>query len=467
MAEGLDQAISLVGSRVALVAGPGLDGAFLDRVRQIVHSKDPFRLLVSAMTDTGLRSVPSLACAVTERGGVRVLVRGTAKVLVKTSGGTSETVSAKGVSTWHEQPFTEVEELVLVTANGPGATTSLVLFLDAAAQRLALQRVADRRRAPAEAATAAPPLSPVVDPAGHSDGTLAALQEPPAPPVPVRPPPPAPPVVAPPDEDGLDLDFGHLVEDTRYRGVEAAAIRPQPEDDPSMEIPVIRPAELDPPTVPVPSGGWPSNEPVPSFGSSNDADDDDGNTISLAELRMAVADSEPTNAVPTVIGQRPATGPSVHASFCPSGHSNPPQAERCRVCEQPIDDLAISVVSRPVLGRLRFDDGLVVDLDRPVLLGRKPTYRPGQAESVDPPRLITLADPDQSLSRLHAEVLIDGWQVSVVDRDSTNGTTVTVPGGRPVDLQPNEPMPVVPGTRIELGDSAACTFEEAVVAALR
>ena len=147
----------------------------------------------------------------------------------------------------------------------------------------------------------------------------------------------------------------------------------------------------------------------------------------------------------------------IQAVHCPAGHPNPPYGERCRRCSNPIDDRAVTLITRPCLGELRFTDGTVVRLDQPVVLGRKPPAEP--TVGGEPARSVRLDDPDTVLSRTHVEVRLVDWQVLIVDRDSMNHTFVEVPGHAPVQLRPAEPFPILLGSIVSLGDAVRCTYE--------
>lgn len=120
-------------------------------------------------------------------------------------------------------------------------------------------------------------------------------------------------------------------------------------------------------------------------------------------------------------------------------------------------DRTISTIVRPSLGRLRFDTGGAIELDRPALLGRKPP----DDQLVNGERAVAVAipDPEHALSRLHLEVRLEGWAVVVVDRRSTNASIVTLPDAPPARLAPDEPRTIVPGTTIRLGDVVTLTYE--------
>jgi hypothetical protein len=72
---------------------------------------------------------------------------------------------------------------------------------------------------------------------------------------------------------------------------------------------------------------------------------------------------------------------------------------------------------------------------------------------------VAVSDPDKSLSRLHLEIRLEEWQVLVVDRQSSNGTVVELPGQGPVQIRPDEPCLIVPDTRVRLGDTASFVYE--------
>ena len=149
--------------------------------------------------------------------------------------------------------------------------------------------------------------------------------------------------------------------------------------------------------------------------------------------------------------------PRVQAVLCPAGHPNPTHADGCRTCGQLVTDRSVHVVPRPSLGRLIFEDGAQVELDRHIVLGRRPAEDPMVAG--EPHELVTVADPDDVVSRTHLVLRIEGWQLHAVDRDSTNNTFVVVPGQPPFQLRPGDPYPVPPGSTLRLGDEVACTFD--------
>ena len=95
---------------------------------------------------------------------------------------------------------------------------------------------------------------------------------------------------------------------------------------------------------------------------------------------------------------------------------------------------------------LHLPDGSPIDLRSVVVIGRNPVGSAG-----DPAESTLLAVADASVSKTHAAVGVDDGGVWVVDRYSTNGTTIVDVGGTR-RLVPGEPTRVVPGTVVHLGE---------------
>jgi len=105
---------------------------------------------------------------------------------------------------------------------------------------------------------------------------------------------------------------------------------------------------------------------------------------------------------------------------------------------------------RPPLGLLLFDDGASYVLDTDYVIGRAPAGDPlvvaGRA------RPLVLDDVERTVSRVHAEVRLEGWQVLLSDRGSTNGTFWwDGAAGRWVRLVPSEARRLQPGDRAAIG----------------
>ena len=142
----------------------------------------------------------------------------------------------------------------------------------------------------------------------------------------------------------------------------------------------------------------------------------------------------------------------VHGILCSRQHFNSPDALYCSTCGIAMVHQTHNLVRRrrPPLGFLVFDDGTTFTLDDRYVLGREPETDPlvQQGEA----RPITLQDPQMSVSRVHAEIRLVGWDVQLVDRGSTNGSyTLNAAGDGWDRLPPEEPRTVPRGARGAVG----------------
>lgn len=282
---------------------------------------------------------------------------------------------------------------------------------------------------PGEPAEASPDRTPVSrsTPVDLSKSELTITETGLAAPPPVVVPPPVGPPSSGPAGGMFDEGYDHLFGATEYRSVEGAAVRP--EDPPGSE-----------------SGAGAAVD------SASPADaDHDGHTITMSELEEQRASGD---------GSGPAAGGDggVLAVRCADGHLNPPHADACRACGSDIFTQAPIRLDAPDLGVLQFSHGPTVQLVRPLLIGRSPKLS-GALPSGGVPDLVAVPSPNQDISRTHLEVRVEGWRVMVVDRDSTNGTTVALPGRAPQRLRPDEPYPIPPGARVSLAEEIEFTFE--------
>jgi FHA domain len=262
------------------------------------------------------------------------------------------------------------------------------------------------------------------------------------------------------ESDSSADDYSHMFGDTRHRSVLDASVD-DPNSEPASEASSV--AETPPVDPPRPlDATWSSRgfEGQPDS-SAPDAPDDqadepmgdhDGNTLSVAEARRLRA--ERGGEVPIAAPASAAGTATVQALVCDCGHANPPYDAACRRCGAELNGVPV-VIPRPVLGRLRFSTGDEVVLDRPLIIGRKPDAE-GRRFS-DIPKTVKL--DVRELSRSHAVVHLEGWQVRVEDLGSLNHTTVTLHGRQPQRLREGEPMLITDRAVIDLGGEVECVYD--------
>jgi hypothetical protein len=174
-----------------------------------------------------------------------------------------------------------------------------------------------------------------------------------------------------------------------------------------------------------------------------------------APLEPGVAPGQPAPASGSSPLGRPAPlpdEPQARGYLCSRGHLNDPRALFCVLCGIRMNERTGELVlgRRPPLGLVVFDDGATYTLDADYLVGRMPTAD-GRVRSGGL-RSIMVEDRTGSVSRVHAEVRLHGWDVVLVDSGSRNGTYVAPPGAQawtPVPTRQSRRL--VPGTRVRLG----------------
>jgi uncharacterized RDD family membrane protein YckC len=94
------------------------------------------------------------------------------------------------------------------------------------------------------------------------------------------------------------------------------------------------------------------------------------------------------------------------------------------------------------------DDGREIVVRGLVLLGRNPQPEEGESDA----ELVKLPDESRTVSKTHLALGVDDAGLFVVDRGSTNGSTVTPPGGPTVPVGQFHAVPVSEGSVVSIGD---------------
>lgn len=322
-------------------------------------------------------------------GSTRVLVRGDASVTVATSAG-AVAVSGAGETMWADRTL-------------DGVTGGTVVLEGAAPADLALT------------AGIARVGSMLFGDSASVDGAAAVAPDPEA--------------VVPP---AVDRD-------------EVADTGPDTEDDPAAR-PVPRPAEPD-----VSSGpdAHPADDPEPVA----DVVPIEAAASSETDAGEPLTFGAPTDDDPTPTGEQPAVADDVDADDHDGQTTVGPAADAFVRPGVPGQELAPSVVSRPV-AKLVLSTGEVVEVDRAIVVGRAPEAR--RLASSDQPHLVTVASPNHEISSTHLEIRpgagADHGSAVVTDLGSTNGTVLVQPGLPPEDLQAGIAVSLIPGAILDLGD---------------
>lgn len=424
---------ALVGTGVVALLAARPDDAVVEELWAALRGGGSFDEALTALGAHGFGRLPDLVVAGHDESTTRVVVRGAVVVEVRDEdGGTVRQVVGAPVHSWAEHSLPAGAPLRLRLGPevddreppGPFVVERGLLPADA------LDVPAEPRPTRWEPVEVEPPAvaATVVDEALEEEA-VAAIEVPPAGTDPAPGPPPAP--VTEAADDAVDDHYDHLWGATEMRSVEDAARRPD---------------EGGPP---------PTAEDLPTRDIGLGDGDHDGRTIIAEDVRrrLGTASRAPGTGA---VGSSAPDGRYL-AVHCTAGHANPVHGLRCRACDVPLAGDAPELVEHLELGSFRFSHGAVVPVARPMLIGRSPKLV-GEVRGVIP-ELVSVPSPDADISRTHLEVRVEGWQVLLVDRGSTNGTTVKLPGRDPQRLRPDHPYPLPVGAVVTLADEVDFTFE--------
>jgi hypothetical protein len=212
-------------------------------------------------------------------------------------------------------------------------------------------------------------------------------------------------------------------------------------------VPEVPAPAVPPPAPPVAPPAPPVQLPAPVRSSSLLAPPDE--PVKREPLPVISTEQPPS----ALVEQAPEdTRPKVKGFLCSRGHLNDPRVLFCNLCGIRMAERTGVFIEgvRPPLGLLVFDNGATVSLDMDYLLGREPET--DDRVTAGQLRPLLVVDQTGGVSRHHAEIRLEGWDVVLVDIGSANGTLVAPPGAPAwSSLVPHQPVRLVPGIAVRIG----------------
>lgn len=385
--------------------------------------------LLTARSGGTFAGLPDFAAVIVEGTDARIAVRGAPSVVAETADG-QERISGSDVTTWNERLLRGVTRVDAQI--GGGSAVLPILGGVVHADRVSLE-IVEGESAPLRAGHVAPVVTepdaepavadvmvePVAAPAGEPD--LVPVDE------------PAPAPVAGPVAEPI--------------GVVAPIVPPIVGIPPKPELPTVAmPAVPEPPVTE-------DESPIDTLFPTDTINPDDiPSSSEVDEFDMLWGDTI----------HRPPTVDAVAAEL-EGDHDGATisvaEARALRRNAPPVSPDA-PTVALPVIGgaRVLVSTGQVVNLDRTVIIGRRP--RSTRASGANLPHLVAVESPQQDISRSHLEIRPEGDTILVTDLHTTNGSTLLRQGAEPVRLHPGEQTLVLSGDIIDLGDGVTVSFED-------
>ena len=209
-----------------------------------------------------------------------------------------------------------------------------------------------------------------------------------------------------------------------------------------------------------------SDEPSAGGSEGLGRGDHDGQTINglpedlVGEL-VSLVGSGPSSPASPASASSPSEPDAIRivlSAVCPQGHPNPTNYTVCRVCGAELNRPAKSVACPP-LGRVVTSGGESIELNRPLLVGRNPVADDITSVAEVPLRPLTVASPNQLVSRNHILIDLDAWSVLAQDLGNCNGTVLNRQNEAPVRLSSATPVLLRSGDVLDLGDGQTLAFE--------
>lgn len=426
----------------------------------------------------GFRGLPPFALVSVAARRVHLAVRGPVEVIVETATGT-EVVRSGEVSTWSERVVDDADAFAVRVAGAAPADDATWWPVADGVVPVGVVQMSLLQDDEVGLDSGALPLAAA--PGGRTGSGVAPVLAL----VPAY-------AAGPQDEAGLveeDLDEDREPEPTTLAGpagTESDAspapteLPVEPELEPELEEAAVeaaaRPADAVAPVVPVDAAPDDAPELVPLVPDDVDEPADAPSLAAQATSPWAPTPREehatPSWAAPSpALHEEPASAPRgtpvvTVEGASPDDHDGltVSSSELAAIREQlptwtadPVPGPFAMPTQRSRPPQIVLSTGLVVEVDRPVLIGRAPQVE--RVANRELPRLVTVPSPQQDISRTHAEVRVEGEQVLVTDLDSTNGVFVTRASSGARRLRPGEPSAVEPDEVVDLGDGVTFTVE--------
>lgn len=420
----LGPVVLLVGSTDPEVVRPYVDHAATvaangGQGRQLVRG---FALMLSTATEES----PGFAALAPHSTGLAVFVDGDVTVTVD-----GQQVTGADSLAWVERLIPWPVDTVSITLAGATAPAAGSPYrLDAGVVPAASVSVLEGATEPAAVPVAEEPsVEPVADPAAETGSH---------------------PAVGPLD----DSVSSRLSEVEETGAVQAAPPTPQA---PASPLPTEPPApgpspaapEAAPEPAPSPAAAPVAGRPLPPAPADehvqfqsvliDDLEDDDFEPLPIVDDPSQLVDASSPRE-------------EVRGVYCKNRHFNDPRQLFCAVCGINMVQQTPVLVNgpRPPLGVVVLDDGSVFQLDRPYLLGRDPDADERVLHGDF--RSLPIIDRSNQVSRVHARLELRGWDVVLVDNNSTNGTFVHLPRTPDwVRMPSGAEQVLVQGTRVRIG----------------
>jgi uncharacterized RDD family membrane protein YckC len=223
-----------------------------------------------------------------------------------------------------------------------------------------------------------------------------------------------------------------------------------PASSPMPPAPLTAPPGMAPANSGAPyAAAVPPGGSAPAYGGNAYATPYPGAPYAPSPYRSSPS-SQPSGGEPSSAGQQAGPGPQqAQGSPAPVSPAREDMPEYATSAGDFSNQTAVAPSSPYVQDwSILLDDGRRITLEGLVLLGRNPQPKAGEEDA----QLIKIADESRTVSKSHLAVGVDAGGVYVVDRGSTNGSTVSTTNGMSARCRAGEMVRVGDGAIVSIGD---------------